>query len=170
MPIDWNAKESYQRLLAAMQAASPQNHNYRLIATYYGEGATYDSIEGRFRKIKADAAILKAEIDNGERPEAPPRTSANSTPRKPRARKPAAEGKAVKTGRVTKAKGRAIKKEAGNNAATATEDNIATSPVHAAITPEQTGSDSNDVGEYQEEIDWAAYDKVEMTEAEDYDG
>lgn len=56
----------------------------------YGQGATYDSIEGRFRLIKKEAAQLKAEIDNGERPEAPARGTAagrslTSTPRKPRA-------------------------------------------------------------------------------------
>lgn len=39
----------------------------------YGEGATYDSIEGRFRIIKKEAAKLKEEIENGSRPEAPAR-------------------------------------------------------------------------------------------------
>ena len=48
----------------------------------YGNGATYDSIEGRFRIIKKEAANLKAEIDNGVRAEAPPRGVGNSTPSK----------------------------------------------------------------------------------------
>ena len=44
-------------------------------------GATYDSIEGRFRIIKKEAAAMKAEIDSGQRSEAPPR-GANATPKK----------------------------------------------------------------------------------------
>ncbi len=71
--IDWTSVRSYQRLLAAVYAASPQNHNYREIATMFGEGATYDSIEGRFRKIKAEAAILKDEVASGKRSPAPAR-------------------------------------------------------------------------------------------------
>lgn len=43
-------------------------------------GATYDSIEGRFRIIKREAAVLRAEIERGERPEAPPRGSAAAKP------------------------------------------------------------------------------------------
>ncbi|KAI9780922.1 MAG: hypothetical protein M1816_002614 [Peltula sp. TS41687] len=39
--------------------AAPQNHNYRLIAAMFGQGVTYNSIEGRFEKHKADAANLK---------------------------------------------------------------------------------------------------------------
>ncbi|KAI9784682.1 MAG: hypothetical protein M1816_000747 [Peltula sp. TS41687] len=104
MTIDWNTKESYQRLLAAVHAASPQTHNYRLIATMFGQGATYDAIEGRFRKIKADAMVLKKEVESGERPEAPPRGagSAKSTPRKKKA-DAAVGGDGVVGGRVTKA-------------------------------------------------------------------
>lgn len=96
-------------------------------------GATYDSIEGRFRIIKREAAILRGEIDKGERPEAPPRgggannpastisTPASSfhalsepagkkvsTPRKQRTPKKAAikpeDGTRVLTGRVSKTK------------------------------------------------------------------
>lgn len=43
-------------------------------------GATYDSIEGRFRIIKREAAVLRAEIEQGERPQAPPRGSAATKP------------------------------------------------------------------------------------------
>ncbi|MCJ1304234.1 hypothetical protein MMC08_007046 [Hypocenomyce scalaris] len=45
----------------------------------YGAGATYDSIEGRFRIIKREAAVLKAEVESGARQEAPQRGSASST-------------------------------------------------------------------------------------------
>ena len=114
MPIDWNSKESYQRLLAAVYAASPQNHNYRLIATMFGKGATYDAIEGRFRKIKAEATKLQQEVKDEERPEAFARGSAGSdtTPRRRRATKhsgdnnsPTTARQAVLSGRVTKEKG-----------------------------------------------------------------
>lgn len=118
MTIDWNCKESYQRLLAAVYAASPQNHNYRLIASMFGQGATYDSIEGRFRKIKADAAKLKAEVDSGERPEAPPRGagSTNSTPRKRKAGAAVGEqgvvnGRVAKSGKAGRGGGRGRKKD-----------------------------------------------------------
>lgn len=108
MPIDWNSKESYQRLLAAVYAASPQNHNYRQIAYMFGQGATYDAIEGRFRKIKAEAQTLKQEVENGERPEPPPKAtgSVQSTPKKKRATNAgAAADQGVRAGRVTKSKG-----------------------------------------------------------------
>ena len=63
MPINWKLPTTYQKLLAAVYAASPQNHNYASIAAIFGEGATYDSIEGRFRIIKRDAAKLKTEAE-----------------------------------------------------------------------------------------------------------
>ena len=63
MPINWKLPTTYQKLLAAIYAASPQNHNYASIAAIFGEGATYDSIEGRFRIIKRDAAKLKTEAE-----------------------------------------------------------------------------------------------------------
>ena len=47
-------------------------------------GATYDSIEGRFRIIRTEAAALKAEVDSGERGEAPAHGTTISTPKKPR--------------------------------------------------------------------------------------
>ena len=71
MPINWKATETCQRLLAAIYAASPQSHNYQKIATLFGEGATYDAIEGRFRIIKREAARLAAEVEAGARPAAP---------------------------------------------------------------------------------------------------
>ncbi|KAL9024372.1 MAG: hypothetical protein Q9196_006567 [Gyalolechia fulgens] len=52
--------------------------DYRKIATMYGEGATYDAIEGRFRIIKREAAKLLAEVESGARPAAPPRGSSNT--------------------------------------------------------------------------------------------
>ncbi|KAI9671186.1 MAG: hypothetical protein M1817_003693 [Caeruleum heppii] len=110
MPINWKSTQTYQRLLAAIYAASPQNHNYQHIATMFGEGATYDAIEGRFRIIKREAAVLKAEVESGERGPAPPRGSTTTTPKKPRPGNgpstPSSTGRngtqGVLSGRVTK--------------------------------------------------------------------
>ncbi|KAL8716823.1 MAG: hypothetical protein Q9225_005885 [Loekoesia sp. 1 TL-2023] len=44
----------------------------------YGEGATYDAIEGRFRIIKREAAKLLAEVESGARPPAPARGSSST--------------------------------------------------------------------------------------------
>ena len=106
MPVNWKEPDAFSRLLAAMVAAQDMKVvptpsftppslpltaglsqlDYRKIATYYGNNATYDSIEGRFRIIKREAAVLKAEIDSGSRPEAPPRGNNTpvGTPKKPR--------------------------------------------------------------------------------------
>lgn len=72
----------------------------------YGQGATYDSIEGRFRIIRKEAAAMKAEIESGARPTAPPRNSnvggsnsGQTTPKKP---KTASKKDKTITGRVTK--------------------------------------------------------------------
>ncbi|MCJ1450348.1 hypothetical protein MMC28_000679 [Mycoblastus sanguinarius] len=49
-------------------------------------GATYDSIEGRFRIIRKEAAVLKSEVDSGARPAATPKkpktTTTTTTPKK----------------------------------------------------------------------------------------
>jgi len=56
------------------------------MAKYYG--TTYDTLENRFRKIKALSKVLKAEVDSGERGEVvKPSRSALSTPRKPKTSK-----------------------------------------------------------------------------------
>ncbi|KAI9814030.1 MAG: hypothetical protein M1827_003494 [Pycnora praestabilis] len=64
MPVDWKKPDSFTRLLAAVMAAHDMKLNYRLIASLYGNGATYDSIEGRFRIIKKDAQALRAALDS----------------------------------------------------------------------------------------------------------
>ncbi|KAI9873941.1 MAG: hypothetical protein M1830_008064 [Pleopsidium flavum] len=120
MPVDWKSKESFTRLLAAWWASSEDHKpNYKKIATLFGESTTYDSIEGRFRIIKKEAALLKAELESGTRTPAPLRGahhsnnnnntsfsstgSQNSTPRKPRTpRTPKREAGGVVGGRVSK--------------------------------------------------------------------
>ena len=72
----------------------------------YGQGATYDSIEGRFRIIRKEAAAMKAEIESGARPAAPPRNSnasgGNSGTTTPKKSKTATKKDKTITGRVTK--------------------------------------------------------------------
>lgn len=69
-------------------------------------GATYDSIEGRFRIIRKDAAILKAQLDSGERPAAPARgAGAVSTPKKQKSTVSTPKKEKVMGGRVGKSNG-----------------------------------------------------------------
>lgn len=72
----------------------------------YGQGATYDSIEGRFRIIRKEAAAMKAEIESGARPAAPARNSNANTggsgPTTPKKPKTAVKKEKTITGRVTK--------------------------------------------------------------------
>ena len=80
--------------------------DYRKIATMYGQGATYDSIEGRFRIIRKEAAAMKAEIESGARPAAPPRNAnaggSNAGPNTPKKAKTAIKKEKTISGRVTK--------------------------------------------------------------------
>ena len=99
--------------------------DYRKIATMYGNGnlrsslatpfstnstsfsgATYDSIEGRFRIIRKEAAVMKAEVESGARPAAPPRNAnaggSNSGQTTPRKSKTTTKKDKTLTGRVTK--------------------------------------------------------------------
>lgn len=106
MPIDWKSQQSYQRLLAALVAASDGNVSficrecdrkavptmiwqvdYKKVAYFFGQGATYDSIEGRFRIAKKMATTLKAEAEEEGRALPATRSKgAITTPRKPRAK------------------------------------------------------------------------------------
>jgi hypothetical protein len=54
--------------------------DYKRVAHFFGQGATYDAIEGRFRKAKKDAHALAAEAAG--RPEPKTRNDKPSTPRK----------------------------------------------------------------------------------------
>ncbi|KAI4159798.1 MAG: hypothetical protein LQ342_006309 [Letrouitia transgressa] len=49
------------------------------MATMYGEGATYDAIEGRFRHIRRQAAQMVEEVNSGARPAAPARGNGNAS-------------------------------------------------------------------------------------------
>ncbi|MCJ1244223.1 hypothetical protein MMC30_001421 [Trapelia coarctata] len=107
---DWQSLDANKRLLAAVIAAHPDKKllDYRKIATYYGEGTTYDSIEGQFRKIRKEAEKMKQKVDSGEQTEAPPRGNkkdGDSGAKPTKARKPRISPKkqdGVISGRVTK--------------------------------------------------------------------
>jgi hypothetical protein len=94
--VNWGAKESYTKLLAAIYAAHPGvKFNFNEIAHFFGDGATYDAIEGRFRIIKKEAAALREKAGN-------PGPSAIR-------RRKATSQQSVLTGRVTKRSGRGRK-------------------------------------------------------------
>lgn len=77
--------------------------NYKKIADMYGEGATYDAIEGRFRGIRKEAEKLKVEIESGQRAPAPSRgTGEKRSPRKPRRQHSVIDLDSVESGRITK--------------------------------------------------------------------
>ncbi|KAF2208432.1 hypothetical protein CERZMDRAFT_101499 [Cercospora zeae-maydis SCOH1-5] len=78
--VNWDSQETWQRVVAAILATGIKI-DYKQVALHFG--TTYDTIENRFRKIKKEAAVLKAEAENGERGEiAAARKSAASTPKK----------------------------------------------------------------------------------------
>ncbi|KAL2041775.1 hypothetical protein N7G274_005559 [Stereocaulon virgatum] len=119
MPVNWKEADAFTRLLAAMVAAQDMKLDYRKIATMYGKGATYDSIEGRFRIIKKEAAVLKSEIDTGARPEAPARgkdpNSTTSTPKKPKNTTSTPKKDKTVSGRVSKSTNITPTKKGGNS-------------------------------------------------------
>ncbi|RDW70751.1 uncharacterized protein DSM5745_08262 [Aspergillus mulundensis] len=74
--VNWKDPNSQHRLVAALIGASPNKPDYKAVAALFGQGATYDSIEGQCRKYRKMADELKAEAaKNGTV------TSAPKTPR-----------------------------------------------------------------------------------------
>ncbi|MCJ1284266.1 hypothetical protein MMC26_003597 [Xylographa opegraphella] len=107
---NWQSTEAYKRLLAAVLAAHPDKKllDYRRIATYFGDGATYDSMETQFRKIRGEAARMREAVESGARAEAPARGSKRNVCGTPKnSRKPRNASKkndTVSDGRITKSK------------------------------------------------------------------
>lgn len=84
-------------------------------------GATYDSIEGQFRKIRKGAKDLKAKVESGEIPSAPPR-GVKTNPNTPR--KPAVTPKdRTATGRVSKSTNATPTKKNGSFSRAIKEEN-----------------------------------------------
>ncbi|GLA61672.1 hypothetical protein AtubIFM56815_002531 [Aspergillus tubingensis] len=65
--VNWKQPESADRLCAALVVAHPSlKLDYNAIATYFGQGATYDAIQNRFRKVHSFADQLRQEaIERG---------------------------------------------------------------------------------------------------------
>ncbi|RHZ65663.1 uncharacterized protein CDV56_107548 [Aspergillus thermomutatus] len=88
--VNWKANESTERLIAVLVAAHPGlKLEYQAMATLFGQGATYDAIEGRFRRYRKMADEIKAEaLSRGitELPRGRNSTTGNRsvTPRTPR--------------------------------------------------------------------------------------
>jgi len=71
--------------------------DYRRIATFYGQGATYDAIEGRFRVVRKEAQALKDEaaaagVTDTPRGRPKPATTARSAPARHGSGTPARHG------------------------------------------------------------------------------
>ncbi|CZT21594.1 uncharacterized protein RCC_07458 [Ramularia collo-cygni] len=80
--VNWDSQETWQRVVASIIATGIKI-DYRQVALHFD--TTYDTIENRFRKIKKEAAVLKEEVERGDRGEnAGGRKSAPATPRKPK--------------------------------------------------------------------------------------
>ncbi|KAE8381072.1 hypothetical protein BDV26DRAFT_289774 [Aspergillus bertholletiae] len=91
--VNWKNPESTDRLIASLIAAnSGLKLDYHAIALLFGQGATYDSIEGRFRRYRKMADQLRDEVHNCGITDIPHNTRRNyasgggtpSTPRTPR--------------------------------------------------------------------------------------
>ncbi|PGH06045.1 hypothetical protein GX51_02636 [Blastomyces parvus] len=66
MGITWD-KNAIDRIIGALLAAHPGfNPNYKAIAGYFGQGATYDSIQGRFRTYHKMADKMREDNPNPE--------------------------------------------------------------------------------------------------------
>ncbi|KAE8318674.1 hypothetical protein BDV41DRAFT_571597 [Aspergillus transmontanensis] len=62
MVVNWKNHESIDRLIASLLAAHPDlKLDYHAMALFFGQGATYDSIEGRFRRYRKIADELRDE-------------------------------------------------------------------------------------------------------------
>ncbi|BCS18940.1 uncharacterized protein APUU_11768S [Aspergillus puulaauensis] len=60
--VNWKSGDSTNRLIAAIIAASPGNKiDYNAVAALFGQGATYDSIEGQCRKYRKMAEELRTD-------------------------------------------------------------------------------------------------------------
>ncbi|PYI03796.1 hypothetical protein BO78DRAFT_273652, partial [Aspergillus sclerotiicarbonarius CBS 121057] len=88
--VNWKLPESTDRLIAALIAAHPGlKIDYQTMATYFGQGATYDTMHGRFRRCHILAEELQRDTrERGVITDLPKArklaTSTTSTPRTPR--------------------------------------------------------------------------------------
>ncbi|PLN78757.1 hypothetical protein BDW42DRAFT_174316 [Aspergillus taichungensis] len=101
--VNWKAPESLDRLVGALIAAHPGlKLDYQAMAVMFGQGSTYDAIEGRFRRFRKVAEELKADAA-GRGITSVPR-GRNSGPRTPRTpgggiSKPSSSGRSTARGK-----------------------------------------------------------------------
>ncbi|GAD97992.1 hypothetical protein NFIA_022310 [Paecilomyces variotii No. 5] len=103
--VNWKSADATERLIGAIIAAHPSlKLDYSGMALMYGRGASYDSIEGQFRKYRKQAEQLKTEASaNGVT--LPPRGRGNGgTPRTPRGPRGARNGVTKSTPSSSKGK------------------------------------------------------------------
>ncbi|GIJ84724.1 hypothetical protein Asppvi_003575 [Aspergillus pseudoviridinutans] len=106
--VNWKANESTDRLIAVLIAAHPGlKLEYQAMATLFGQGATYDAIEGRFRRYRKMADEVKADaLSRGitELPRGRNGTTSSSsvTPRTPRGPRSGITKPSSSTGRSRK--------------------------------------------------------------------
>ncbi|KAI9931486.1 hypothetical protein ASPWEDRAFT_169669 [Aspergillus wentii DTO 134E9] len=84
--VNWKADDATDRLIAALIAAHPGlKIDYAAIAAMFGQDATYDAVEGRFRRYRKMADDLRSDArTRGIAIDAPSRSRAAATPRTPR--------------------------------------------------------------------------------------
>ncbi|EFR00828.1 hypothetical protein MGYG_03832 [Nannizzia gypsea CBS 118893] len=80
--VSWH-KENIERLIAALLLAHPElNLNYRKMAVYFGQDASYDSIHNQFRRFRRTADEMQGAL--GQAAPSTPIRRRNATPSTPR--------------------------------------------------------------------------------------
>ncbi|TID16081.1 splicing arginine serine-rich 2 [Venturia nashicola] len=103
MAIDWKSPENTERLLTCVYAWLQESNmpiNHHRIAKYFGNGATYDAVQGNFRKFKQRIEDVKAEVGDGGGAVAP--VVASRAKGKGKKMKGSSSGDGVLSGRVVK--------------------------------------------------------------------
>ncbi|KAE9982144.1 hypothetical protein BLS_006490 [Venturia inaequalis] len=66
MAIDWKSPENNERLLTCVYAWLQESNvtiNHHRIAAHFGNGATYDAVQGNFRKFKQRIEDVKGGVE-----------------------------------------------------------------------------------------------------------
>ncbi|PGH17703.1 hypothetical protein AJ80_04711 [Polytolypa hystricis UAMH7299] len=102
MGITWN-QEAIERIVAALLAAHPGlQPNYKAMAIYFGQGATYDSMQGRFRGYRKVADTMREEHPNVDTTMTPRRSTSTTTGTSMGTGTRTPSSSRVRNGRVTK--------------------------------------------------------------------
>lgn len=128
----------------------PKSHSYLPL------GATYDSIEGQFRRIRKGAKELKARVESGEVPTAPPRgvKTNPTTPCKP----PSTPKDRTASGRVCKsANGTPTKKSGSFSRSIKQETESSASSFYDSKSELEAEADVQDVEDWRAATEEAGY-------------